>query len=280
MEALYEPIDKPFCIDIKQNDEPICIIGDVHACNDELADLISLCWKTYGSKIKFIFVGDLIDRGPENSLTVTTAQIATGQHTKKATQGHIIIGNHDRKLLRYCLGKQIQIHKEQEWFKDLNDKMKDHYLNVYKESPTMIRCSLLSGQKLIIAHGAAPEIVYSPLNEFKEDKWFLRNKDASTCYYGHTTGKRTEEGYPERLHKPVPLQDYTAIFGHIVHDRDHYIAENEPGTTIYIDHGCCFGYWLSAAIFEPGAIKPHVVSIAAKKSYVEDDATRLVRIGM
>jgi serine/threonine protein phosphatase 1 len=42
-------------------------IGDVHGCLDQLQRLVELCERDGGSpKIKFVFIGDYIDRGPDS----------------------------------------------------------------------------------------------------------------------------------------------------------------------------------------------------------------------
>ena len=272
---IYEPIDKPFCLDIVQKDETIAVIGDVHGCLDEVVSLVELLDETYSSNLRIIFIGDLIDRGPKSLGTIAFAEGCNQLNT-----GQIIIGNHDRKLLRYCQGKQVQIHGEQEWFKDLGESDKDIILSYYKESPTAIRYKLLSGKTLVIAHGAAPSVMYNPLNTIREEEpcyWYLSNKDACVCYYGHTTGKRTEDGYPERLHRPTPDKDHISIFGHIVHDINHCRADNEPGTSIYIDHGGCFGYWLSAIVFKPDFSEPDIISVPSKM-YIDNDPTRMTKL--
>jgi len=70
------------------------IIGDVHGCIDELQELIQQL--APGAYDQLIFIGDLIDRGPDSSGVVRQVVQWSKQLNVK-----LILGNHEEKFLRY-----------------------------------------------------------------------------------------------------------------------------------------------------------------------------------
>ncbi|HKV84987.1 MAG TPA: metallophosphoesterase, partial [Ktedonobacterales bacterium] len=86
---------------------PFDIVGDVHGCYDELLELLGLMGyqsdemsamrHPHGRRL--VFVGDLVDRGPNVIASVTLAR-----QMVEARQAFCVPGNHDNKLLRYLLG--------------------------------------------------------------------------------------------------------------------------------------------------------------------------------
>jgi protein phosphatase len=90
---------------------PFDIIGDVHGCLDELLELLRvLGWQvegdcpTHPDGRKAVFVGDLIDRGP-NSVGV----VQLVQRMVEVGVAYAVIGNHDEKLIRYLRGRRVQV---------------------------------------------------------------------------------------------------------------------------------------------------------------------------
>ena len=78
----------------------IICIGDLHGCIDEAYELLELCKPT--SKDIIIFLGDLVDRGPENAKCVDLAM-----------KHECILGNHEDRHLYYknleAQGKDPQV---------------------------------------------------------------------------------------------------------------------------------------------------------------------------
>lgn len=64
------------------------VIGDLHGCIEEALELLDVCKVTSNDTV--IFVGDLVDRGPENAKCVDLAM-----------KHECILGNHEAKHLDY-----------------------------------------------------------------------------------------------------------------------------------------------------------------------------------
>jgi protein phosphatase len=82
---------------------PFDVIGDIHGCYDELALLLKNlgyseqpggAW-AHAENRKLIFVGDLVDRGPEIPEVVRLVR-----ESVKASAAFCVPGNHDVKFMR------------------------------------------------------------------------------------------------------------------------------------------------------------------------------------
>jgi hypothetical protein len=261
-----ECLDNPTCFDIdfsKAGLKYIIVIGDVHGCYDELEELLALISKTYYGCYQ-IFLGDLIDRGPKNLECIGIAHDIA----------EVIIGNHERKLLRYCVGDWPQSGFEptasQAWMKELSEADKKEVIDFYRHDHSAYRIKI--GDRIwTFTHAAASLELYT--EPFEHSKvWELSKKAVNICWYGWTTGKRDSlTGYPERLIKPVP-EGFTSVFGHMVHPKDNCVFKWQPeasntGISIQLDHGCCFGDYLSALVIDIQTGNYHLESIKAKKVY-------------
>lgn len=80
-------------------DRPICIIGDLHGRADLLEHMLAKIATQNGSNMaRLIFVGDLIDRGPDSALVLTRVQ----QLVENAPDQVVcLMGNHERMLLDF-----------------------------------------------------------------------------------------------------------------------------------------------------------------------------------
>lgn len=78
---------------------PICIIGDVHGCAGLLEGLLLLIGNEPGAtEARLIFVGDLIDRGPDSAAVMARVR----QLVEYAPDRVIcLMGNHERMMLDF-----------------------------------------------------------------------------------------------------------------------------------------------------------------------------------
>jgi len=110
---------KPLWTDKRDDHGPFDIIGDVHGCATELEELLTvlgyqLTWgEILGERSvtvtppegrKAIFLGDLVDRGPNSpdALRIAMSMVAAGT-------GYCVQGNHERKLGRWLEGRKVTI---------------------------------------------------------------------------------------------------------------------------------------------------------------------------
>ncbi|MEO5928323.1 MAG: metallophosphoesterase [Candidatus Kapaibacterium sp.] len=226
--------------DINQCD----VIGDVHGCYDELAELLrrlghhnlldpEISPALPGQKPCIIFVGDIVDRGDR---IVDALRLVH----RLCTRGHAltVVGNHDDRFLRWLCGKQVEIrHGLEETVAQFDalpvnelEQWRGELIEFMKDLPWAIQ---IDGGRAIVAHAAWHAELHTE-----------RSTDRIRAYtmYGPTTGKKTDEGFPERIDWAPGFEGpELVIFGHQVYDVP-YRHEHAIG----IDTGCVFGGALTA----------------------------------
>ncbi len=95
----------------KQDHGPFDIVGDVHGCYEELLGLIEKLGYSASEHVvshpegrRLVFVGDLVDRGPDSPNVLRLAMASV-----KAGNAICVPGNHDTKFLRWLNGKHVQL---------------------------------------------------------------------------------------------------------------------------------------------------------------------------
>jgi len=79
-------------------DQPFCAIGDVHGCLGNLTTLYDRLRAEFGPDIPVIFIGDLVDRGPDTAGTL--AFVRDLCLTRPDT--HVsIMGNHEKMMIDF-----------------------------------------------------------------------------------------------------------------------------------------------------------------------------------
>lgn len=219
------------------NHGPFDIIGDVHGCAIELEELLQkLGWEVNHEgnydhkdlKRKVIFVGDLVDRGPDTPRVLEIAiQLLENQ------KAYWVMGNHDDKLRRYLLDNPVKIaHGLQETIDQLalcSSSFRQKILEILESLPSY---GIFDQDQLIVAHAG-----------LKEKYHFQHTESAHRfALIGQPTGEYNEKGYPIRY---AWENDYegkaTIVFGHVAVDQVQNI-----NNCIDIDTGCVFGGSLSA----------------------------------
>jgi protein phosphatase len=239
--------------DRRDDSGPFDIIGDVHGCFSEMMALLEklgyeidpdgLASHPEGRRLGF--VGDLVDRGPENVsvLRFVMANVAAGR-------AFCVPGNHDAKLLKYLLGKKVtlnhglegtvaEVEAEEEGFRKELVKFLDSLVSHY----------VFDGGKLVVSHAGLPEGMQGRAS----------GKIRQFCLYGETTGETDEFGLPERIDW---ASDYRGkalvVYGHTP-----FIEPRWLNNTVNIDTGCAFGGELTALRY-PERV---TVSVAAVREY-------------
>lgn len=233
---------------------PFDIIGDVHGCYDELVRLLqTLGWRTEGDcpihpdGRKAIFVGDLVDRGP-NSVGV----LQLVMRMVEAGVAYAIPGNHDNKLLRYLWGRKVQVsHGLERTLAELEhqpEPFRDAVRQFLENLPSHL---VLDSERLVVTHaGIKPEYIGRSSPAIRD-----------YCLYGETTGESDEFGLPIRVNWAADYRGSAlVVYGHMPNPEPLW-----QNNTVNIDTGCVFGGRLTALRYP----ERETVSIPAAQVYYQ-----------
>ncbi|MBU3888757.1 polynucleotide kinase-phosphatase [Methylosinus sp. KRF6] len=230
---------RPMWTDKRDDAGPFDVIGDVHGCLDELRRLLeSLGYVVEGEGDavavsaphgrKLVFVGDLVDRGPDVPGVLRLAMAA-----QEAGVAYVVQGNHDRKLSRWLEGRKVTVgHGLQESIDQLAQEPAEFRERVKTFLADLRSHYWLDGGKLAVAHAGLKEEMIgrgSPaVREF--------------ALFGETTGETDEFGLPVRLDWAANYRGRSAIvYGHTPTPDAEWV-----NNTICVDTGCVFGGKLTA----------------------------------
>jgi protein phosphatase len=251
---------EPLWCDRRGERGPFDIIGDVHGCREELDALLAKLGyvadgivraPTHPAGRRAIFVGDLVDRGPDSPgvLRLVMDMVATGSALA-------VPGNHDLKLVRKLGGRDVKVaHGLAETLAQL-DALPDeirapfcaearHFLD------DLVSHLWLDEGKLVVAHAGMKEEMQG------------RGSGAvrSFALYGDTTGEIDEYGLPVRLNWAAEYRGRAmVVYGHTPTPVAEWI-----NNTICIDTGCVFGGKLTALRYP----ERELIEVPAARVYME-----------
>jgi protein phosphatase len=214
----------PLPTDLRGDVGPFDIVGDIHGCYDEMTALLD----QLGGARKTIFLGDLVDRGP-NSVDV----LRVVMRMVEAGTALCVPGNHDVRLLRALNGRSVQpTHGLAETLTRLRAEPPAFVDQVRAFLNGLVSHYVLDQGRLVVAHAGMK----------REMQGRMSSAVTSFALYGETTGEVDEIGLPVRLDWAEKYRGHAAVvYGHTpVHEpqwRNH---------TINIDTGCVFGGRLTA----------------------------------
>jgi len=217
-------------------DSPYAVIGDIHGCVKEFEKLVSIIRKEYGEDCLIISAGDTVDRGDYNIETIELCMSMYEEGNFLEVQS-----NHNHKFVRWLKGEYVKIsygmQKTVEQFDKLpeskKEELKERYISYYSECPLY----LIINDNTVVAHaGIKDEMIGKTGKNIK-----------SFVLYGETTGRVTEEGFPERIdwtkNRILKPDSPKIVYGHVVFE-EPYINNLCYG----IDTGCVLGNKLTAYI--------------------------------
>lgn len=243
----------------------ITFIGDVHGCYDEL---LELCKRSLFVQVEkgehLVFLGDLIDRGPESAACV---DLVKELQQDFPSQVECIMGNHEDWHLRYhkheekfvesgILNPMFMIPEHEEAHKNLNEPQRQWL----KERPIYWR-----GFGYLAIHGGVPKQVhhFDDFNDKTNQNMTMRLRQLD--HKGNMISFSQNE---EIAIKGTPWGDkYDGRLGFAVYGHQVYSEVKEHEYALGIDTGCCFGGKLTAARFIEGQTKPTYTQIPARKNY-------------
>ena len=222
----------------------IDVIGDVHGCLDELVALVEQMGYVKGAWLdnehkfyrhpegrKLVFVGDLIDRGPEPYKTLDFVR----QHVLLG-EAELVLSNHERKLRNWLSGHKVNVKPEfQKTIDSIPADVDKAGLKsfLYQRRPYLVWEGDPSAT-WVVAHAAF-------------DPKFLGKIDHSIeeyCVYGPVRSVDPVSHFPDRIHwwetyRPGPQ----VVYGHVASEDGKPRVVNG---TWGIDTGCVHGLALTA----------------------------------
>ncbi|MFL5778434.1 MAG: metallophosphoesterase [Chloroflexota bacterium] len=238
------------------SDKAFDIVGDVHGCLDELADLLAALryersaedpfeW-SHPKGRRFVFAGDLVDRGPD-----TPGVLRTAMTFLRTGQGMAVVGNHDDKLLRALKGRPVKIAQGLETsLAQLRRKPRSFRRRARDFLANLPSHVVLDDGRLVVAHAGLPEALQG--QDSRRAREF--------AMYGATLPGRDSHGLPLRHDWAADYAgEARVVYGHT--------AVAEPtwrNGTIDIDTGCVYGHRLTALRYP----ELELVSVPARRIHV------------
>jgi protein phosphatase len=245
--------------DLRHESGPFDVIGDVHGCRAELETLLAGLGYTIGRDgqgraagahhdgRRAVFVGDLVDRGPDTPGVLRLVMGMVG-----AGDAFCVPGNHEHKLLRALRGRNVQVtHGLAESLAQLAAETDGFRADAERFMDGLISHYVLDGGRLVVSHAG--------LTERYQGRASGRVRDF--CLYGQTTGETDEYGLPVRY---PWAQEYRGaamvLYGHTPVPAPEWV-----NNTLCLDTGCVFGGRLTALRYP----ERELVSVPAAQVYYQ-----------
>lgn len=247
---------QPLWNNLKGEHGPFDIVGDVHGCFDELAELLKRLGYTIDEtsfKVtaptgrKLVFVGDLVDRGPKISRVLKLVMNAVADGTALC-----VPGNHDIKLMRKLHGRDVQIaHGLADSLAQLSNEPEDFRTRVADFIDGLVSHYLLDEGRLVVAHAGMKESMQGRGSAAVRD----------FALFGETTGETDEFGLPVRYNWAAEYRGHAmVVYGHTPVPQPEWLNR-----TLNIDTGCVFGGQITALRYP----EKEIVSVPALRTYAE-----------
>ena len=210
-------------------------VGDIHGCLDKLRTIVGRCQPlAHGGHVKFVFLGDYIDRGPDSRGVV---EFLIQMQQRIPTQVVCLLGNHEQLALSAVDNERHQTN----WLRN-------------------------GGDAALRSYGAtaASEIPEAHIAWLRA---LPKQHDDGLRFFAHAgvrPGKPLSEQSDEDLlwiREPF-LSDDRDYGRLIVHGHSPVIAPDLRRNRLNIDTGAVFGGQLTAAVFTDGTTNPRGFLIA------------------
>lgn len=238
---------------------PFDIIGDVHGCASELRTLLTdLGWRidydgnhavgaTHPEGRQAVFLGDLVDRGPDTPGVLRLVMGMVG-----AGSALCVSGNHEVKLVRALKGSKVTVsHGLAESLEQLGGEPDAFKEAVLAFMDGLISHYVLDDGNLVVAHAGLKESYHGRSS----------GRVRSFALYGDTTGETDEYGLPVRY---PWAQEYRGqamvVYGHTPVPKAEWI-----NNTICLDTGAVFGGELTALRYP----EREIVAVPAEQEWYE-----------
>ncbi|RKI66972.1 polynucleotide kinase-phosphatase [Corallococcus sp. AB049A] len=252
---------QPLWCNLKHERGPFDIIGDIHGCREELEALLTKLGYQVRPRAdgapgfdvrppegrKAIFLGDLVDRGPDipGVLRLVMDMVEAGTAL-------CVPGNHEMKLLRKLRGGKVNVsHGMAQTLEQLEKEPPEFHQRVAKFIDDLVSHYVLDDGRLVVAHAG--------LKESMQGRGSGRVR--TFALYGETTGETDEYGFPVRFNWAAEYRGRAAVvYGH------QAVLEAEwVNNTLCVDTGCVYGGQLTALRYP----EKELVSVPARRVYCE-----------
>jgi hypothetical protein len=251
------------------------IIGDVHGCREELAELLQKAQLGTPGEDRVVFVGDLVDKGPD-SLGV----LRDVQRILRTFPGSVVVsGNHEEKALRFHKsGKHDQFidgHAHREWVREATE---DDWAFIEAMPLTWHDADL----NIRVIHGGIfPALLEKHPDAFEKieargDKWHkgggkVMNRARRMLrvrYVGQESGDMLALGENQEG-DPFWADVYDGSQGLVVYGHSPWLdgEVREHSHALGIDTAAVFGGKLTAMVMQQGTFQ--FESVDAKRRYAE-----------
>lgn len=238
---------------------PFDLIGDVHGCASELRTLLTeLGWEieydgsaaidaAHPDGRQAVFVGDLVDRGPDTPgvLRLVMGMVGSGNAL-------CVSGNHEAKLVRALKGANVTVsHGLAESLAQIEAESDVFRKRVLEFMDGLISHYVLDDGKLVVAHAGLKESYHGRSS----------GRVRSFALYGDTTGETDDYGLPVRY---PWAQEYRGqamvVYGHTPVPKAEWV-----NNTICLDTGVVFGGELTALRYP----ERQIVAVPAEQEWYE-----------
>lgn len=243
---------QPMWNNLRHEHGPFDIIGDIHGCRSELGTLLhklgyDLEGKCHPEGRKVVFLGDLVDRGPD--IPGVLRLVMDLVHAGVAL---CVPGNHEMKLLRKLRGKDVRItHGLAETLAQLEREPPEFHQRVVDFIDDLVSHYVLDDGKLVVAHAGMKASMQGRGS----------GKVRDFAMYGETTGETDEFGLPVRYNWAAEYRGRAVVvYGHTPVPEPEWL-----NGTINVDTGCVYGGHLTALRYP----ERELVSVPAERVWCE-----------
>ncbi|MDX3708048.1 polynucleotide kinase-phosphatase [Streptomyces europaeiscabiei] len=210
---------------------PFDIVGDIHGCASELDSLLGKLGYVDGTHPQgrtAVFVGDLVDRGPDSPGVLRRVMSMVG-----SGDALCVPGNHENKYGRYLKGRNVQhTHGLAETIEQMEGESEEFKKQVREFIDGLVSHYVLDGGRLVVCHAGLPEKYHGRTS----------GRVRSHALYGDTTGETDEFGLPVRYPWAEDYRGRAAVvYGHTPVPTATWL-----NNTICLDTGAVFGGKLTA----------------------------------
>lgn len=249
------------------------VIGDIHGMLAELRELLDAAKVWRGDRV--VFLGDLIDKGPEGPEVVSFVRRAGYE---------CVLGNHEEKALRWLKHEEVRLAKiaanpkqqapanpMKPWggSEDAWRVLSPEDVEWLRTLPMTID---LGGNMVAVHAGFLPRtpIAKQHKNDMCRMRWIDPVKNKMVSMDKSPDGIATPEG--SRFWMELWDGQEGVVYGHVVHTLDAPRVDVRPGgprTWCYgIDTGGVHGGKLTALVLRDETADPEIVQVDAKRTYV------------